>query len=238
MSTVTYLYAGAFYLAALILVLGVARKIMIYARTPVPFKIPTTPAPTTMPGVVGRMFRETVFFESLFKASKWTWIFGWVFHFAMLIVLIRHLRYFSEPVWMWVAVISPFGVYAGWAMLFGLSGLWGRRFLVDRVRYISAPSDHLMLVLLLAIVSTGLMMKYVWHTDIVAVKAFFLGLMRFDPTPLPSDPLLLTHLGLVVILMAVFPVSKLLHVPGVFFSPTRNQVDNPREFRHQGIRSS
>lgn len=139
---------------------------------------------------------------------------------------------------MWVAVISPFGVYAGWAMLFGLSGLWGRRFLVDRVRYISAPSDHLMLVLLLAIVSTGLMMKYVWHTDIVAVKAFFLGLMRFDPTPLPSDPLLLTHLGLVVILMAVFPVSKLLHVPGVFFSPTRNQVDNPREFRHQGIRSS
>ncbi len=238
MSIVTYLYAGAFYLATLVLLLGVTRKIVIYARTPAPYKIPTTPAPTTMLGVVGRMVRETVLFESLFKASKWTWIFGWIFHFAMLIVLIRHLRYFTEPVWVWVAILSPFGVYAAWAMLFGLAGLWGRRFLVDRVRYISAPSDHLMLILLLAIVITGLMMKYVWHTDIVAVKAFFLGLMRFDLAPLPRDPLLLTHLGLVAVLMTVFPVSKLLHAPGVFFSPTRNQADNPREFRYQGIRSS
>jgi hypothetical protein len=31
--------------------------------------------------------------------------------------------------------------------------------------------------------------------------------------------------------MIVFPISKLLHAPGVFFSPTRNQVDNPREKR-------
>ncbi len=238
MSIVTYLYAGAFYLATLVLLLGVTRKIVIYARTPAPYKIPTTPAPTTMLGVVGRMVRETVLFESLFKASKWTWIFGWIFHFAMLIVLIRHLRYFTEPVWVWVAILSPFGVYAAWAMLFGLAGLWGRRFLVDRVRYISSPSDHLMLILLLAIVITGLMMKHVWHTDIVAVKAFFLGLMRFDLAPLPRDPLLLTHLGLVAVLMTVFPVSKLLHAPGVFFSPTRNQADNPREFRYQGIRSS
>jgi len=32
--------------------------------------------------------------------------------------------------------------------------------------------------------------------------------------------------------MFIFPVSKLLHAPGVFFSPGRNQVDNPREKRH------
>jgi hypothetical protein len=32
--------------------------------------------------------------------------------------------------------------------------------------------------------------------------------------------------------MAVFPVSKLLHAPGVFFSPTRNQADDSRERRH------
>lgn len=238
MSILTYLYAGAFYAAALILVIGVLRKVWIYARTPAPYKIPTTPAPTTTLGVVGRMFRETVYFESLFKACKWTWIFGWVFHVAMLIVLIRHLRYFTDPVWMWVAIVSPFGVYAGWAMLFGLSGLWGRRFLVDRVRYISAPSDHLMLVLLLSIVISGLMMKHVWHTDIVAVKAFFLGLLKFDLAPLPSDPLLLAHLALVAVLMAVFPISKLLHAPGVFFSPTRNQTDNPRERRYRGAQAS
>ena len=37
------------------------------------------------------------------------------------------------------------------------------------------------------------------------------------------------HLRLVATLMIIFPISKLLHAPGLFFSPTRNQVDNPRE---------
>ena len=76
------------------------------------------------------------------------------------------------------------------------------------------------------------MMKYVAHTDIVALKSFFLGLMRFNWQPLPPDPVLLVHLGLVAALMIVFPFSKLLHAPGLFFSPTRNQADDPRERRH------
>jgi nitrate reductase gamma subunit len=114
----------------------------------------------------------------------------------------------------------------------GLAGLWARRFLVDRVRYISTPSDHLMLALLIAIGLTGLGMRFVSHTDIVAVKAFMLGLMRFNIQPLPADPVLLVHLGLVALLMLIFPISKLLHAPGLFFSPTRNQTDNPREARH------
>lgn len=117
-------------------------------------------------------------------------------------------------------------------MLAGLGGLWVRRLWVDRVRYISSPSDHLMLALLIAIALTGLSIKFLWHTDIVAVKAFFLGLMYFDWQPLPNHPLLLVHLFLVALLMVVFPFSKLLHAPGLFFSPTRNQVDNPREHRH------
>jgi nitrate reductase gamma subunit len=178
------------------------------------------------------MAREVALFESLFKSNKWTWLFGWVFHVAMLLVVLRHLRYFTEPVWFWVKWVQPFGMYAGFAMLAGLAALWGRRLFVERIRYISGPSDHLMLWLLIGIAGSGLMMKYVARTDIVAVKAFMLGLMRFDWQPLPADPVLLVHLGLVAALMIVFPFSKLLHAPGVFFSPTRNQVDNPREKRH------
>jgi nitrate reductase gamma subunit len=117
-------------------------------------------------------------------------------------------------------------------MLAGLAGLWARRFLVERIRYISTYSDHLMLALLMMIGVSGLMMKYVSHTDIVAVKAFMLGLMRFDLQPLPADGPLLVHLFLVAALMVIFPASKLLHAPGVFFSPTRNQADNSRERRH------
>ena len=226
------IYAGMFYIATFLLVIGLVYKIVDYSRTPAPLVIPTTPAPTTRSGVVYRMAKEVVVFESLFKSNKWIWVFGWLFHFGLFLVLARHLRYFTEPVWFWVNWIQPFGKYAAFAMLAGLLGLWARRFLVDRIRYISTPSDHLMLALLVGIAMSGLGMTYLAHTDIVAVKGFFLGLMRFSPQPLPADPLLLVHLGLVAVLMIIFPISKLLHAPGVFFSPTRNQVDNARERRH------
>ena len=228
----TIVYALLFYAATAILVVGVASKIRQYAKTPAPLKIPTTPAPVTRSGVVLRMFREVVWFESLFKSNKWIWIFGYLFHFGMFLVLARHLRYFTNPVWLWVDLIQPFGLYAAFAMVAGLGGLWARRFLVDRVRYISALSDHLMLALLLAIAMTGMAMDYIIPTDIVALKAFFLGLMYFNWHPIPEDPLLLVHLALVATLMIIFPISKLLHVPGVFFSPSRNQADNSREKRY------
>ncbi|MEW5965570.1 MAG: respiratory nitrate reductase subunit gamma [Pseudomonadota bacterium] len=232
MSTLTMIYAGMFYLAALLLVVGLGYKIFDYSRTPAPLKIPTTPAPTTRKGVVYRMAKEVVVFESLFKSNKWIWMFGWLFHFGLLLVLLRHLRYFIEPVWLWVDIIQPFGKYASFMMVIGLAGLLARRFLVDRVRYISTPSDYLMLVLLIAIGVSGMLMTFVVHTDIVALKVFFLGLMYFDVQPVPQDPILLAHLAMVALLMVIFPISKLLHAPGVFFSPTRNQVDNPREHRH------
>jgi nitrate reductase gamma subunit len=221
-----------FYLAALILLAGLVNKIAQYARTPAPLKIPTTPAPVTKGGVVFRLVRELVLFESLFKGNKWTWLFGWIFHFGLFLVTLRHLRYFMDPVWLPIELVQPFGIYGGMAMVVGLAGLWGRRFLVDRVRYITGPSDHLILALLIGIGLTGLGMTFVVHVDVVSVKQFFLGLMSFHLQPLPADPLLLLHLLLVAILMIVFPYSKLLHAPGLFFSPTRNQVDNPREERH------
>ena len=232
MNAATVVFALLFYAAALLGVAGLVWRIRDYARTPAPLIIPTTPAPTTTGGVVLRMLREVALFESLFKANLWIWLFGWMFHVALALVLARHLRYFTEPVWFWVVWIQPFGLYAGLAMAAGLAGLWVRRLLVQRIRYISTPSDHLMLALLLGIVFSGLSMKFLTHTDIVAVKAFALGLIFFDWQPLPAHLGLYLHLFLVALMIAIFPYSKLLHAPGVFFSPGRNQADNPREQRH------
>lgn len=225
-------YALLYYFATIVLVVGIAMRIRRYARIPAPLKIPIAPAPITTGGAVLRMIREAGFFESLFKSNKWIWLFGWTFHMALWLVLARHIRYFTFDVWWWVQIVQPFGTYAGFAMVAGLIGLWARRFLVDRVRYISSPSDHLILALLVAIGVSGLTMRFVAHTDIITVKAFMLGLMRLRINELPADPILLTHLGLVAILMIVFPISKLMHAPGMFFSPSRNQVDNAREKRH------
>ena len=235
MSFLTIAFVALFYIATLILVVGLARRIRLFWKTPAPLKIPTTPAPTTQSGVALRLFREVVFFESLFKSTKWTWLFGWVFHMALFAVLFRHLRYFQEPVWAPVAFVSPLFKYLAFAMVIGLLGLLARRMLVDRVRYITAPSDILMLLLLLGIGVTGALTTFVAHTDVVAVKSFFRHLMtfNFETMPnVPTDPLMVVHLLLVGILMIIFPISKLLHAPGVFFSPSRNQVDNPREQRH------
>ncbi len=233
-TALTVIYALLFYIAFAVLIAGVGYKIYVYARTPQPLKIPTTPAPITASGVVWRIAKEVTVFESLFKSNKWIWIFGWMFHFSLLLVLLRHLRYFTEPVWTVIVLVQPIGKYAAFSMLLGLAGLWARRFFVDRVRYVSSLSDHLMLVLLLGIGASGATMSF-WgpaHTDIISLKAFFLGLMYFHWQPLPSDPALLIHLTLVATLMLVFPISKLLHVPGVFFSPTRVMIDNVREKRY------
>jgi nitrate reductase gamma subunit len=231
------LFAILFYFATLVFVVGSLYRISVYTRTPAPLKIPTTPAPTTTGGVVLRMMREVFLFESLFKANLWTWGLGWLFHASLALVLLRHLRYFTEPVWSWVAFIQPFGMYAGITMVLGVAGLWARRIFVERIRYISTPSDHLMLALFLAIGVSGLVMRFVVHGDVIAVKGFMLGLMHFawlhsDVQALPSSIGLYVHLSLVALLMMIFPISKLLHAPGLFFSPSRNQADNPREKRH------
>lgn len=226
------LYAVLFYVATVLLIVGTGMKVLKYARTPAPLKIPVSPAPRTKRGVWFRMFKEVAFFQSLFKSNKWIWIFAVLFHLGMLLVVLRHIRYFIQPVWWWVELIQPFGVYASFAMLIGLGGLLLRRIILPRIRYISSPSDYLMLILFLGIVITGMMMKFVMGTDVLMVKAFFLGLMRFQILELPMQPGVLIHLALVAILMIIFPISKLMHAPGVFFAPSRTQVDNAREFRH------
>ena len=228
----TGLVTALLYFAVLVLAFGLVARVRRYWRVPAPLKIATTPAPTTAWGVVLRLFREVAFFESLFRSNKWIWLFSWMFHAALVLVLLRHLRYFTEPVWTWVVWIQPFGKYAAFAMVIGLAGLWLRRLVLPRVRYISQPSDHLMLALLAGIALSGLALQYLARTDIITLKTFSLGLVRFDWQALPSEPVLLAHLAGVAVLLIVLPFSKLLHIPGIFFSPTRNQTDNPREQRY------
>ena len=237
MSALSILYVILFYVAMITLVAGITNKLLQYKRVPAPLKIALTPAPLTKIGVVYRFFTEVVLFNSLFRATKWTWIFGFMFHASLLLAFFRHLRYVISPdsfIWPLVnnMVVQSFGHYAGFAMLVGLLGLFGRRIFVDRVRYISSPSDYLMLILIMGIAGTGLAINYVAHTDIIQLKAFVMGLFLFDWQNLPGDPVLLAHLTMVLFLAMIFPISKLMHAPGLFMAPTRYQIDNPREKRH------
>lgn len=217
------IFALTLYFAVGILVAGVIWKVVRYVRTPVPHMIAVAPVPRTRSGVLIRIVRETLFFESLFRASKWTWLFGWVFHYALAVVLLRHLYFVTDPIPSWMVMVFVPSDYAAWLMAAGLVGLLVRRLAVDRIRYISSPSDYALLLLLLVIGVSGLLLRYSMHVDITAVRNFMLGLLALSPQALPANLMLYVHIGSVAILAIVFPFSKLIHFPGYYLSPSHNQ---------------
>ncbi len=232
LSALSLLFITLCYASTAVFLLAFLARIWGYALTPAPLKIPTTPAPTTKGGVVIRLLGEVLLFTSLFKGNKWTWLTGYVFHAALALVLFRHLRYFLDPVPGVVALAGPPGVWAGVVLLAGAVALFVRRLMVDRVRYISIFADYFALVLIGLIAWTGLVMKFIVRTDVTSVKNFMIGIVTFSPVEMPADPVFIAHLSLVLILVVYFPFSKLMHMGGIFFSPTRNQVDDSRERRH------
>ncbi len=237
MTAVTVFYTLLLYFAAAVFFFGTLWRVWIYARTPAPFKIPTMPAPVTRAGVVWRLVKETLVFESLFKSDKLLWLLGWVFHFALLLLVLQHFRFFTQGYSIWMIWLVNYGAYLSSALVVSIAGLWLRRFLIDRVRYVSALSDHLMLALFAAIALSGMAIKYLDPVDVYAVTQFARGMVTFDWRPLPAHGVLLLHLTLVALLLLIFPFSKLLHGPALYFSPTRYQVDDARERPARGSNS-
>jgi [DsrC]-trisulfide reductase subunit M len=220
------------YGAMAIFIVAFFSRVIKYAKTPSPLKIPTTPAPLTPIGVIGRMFLDVVFFRSLFKGNKWTWIGGMVFHYSFLLVVLRHMRYFFYPEPAWVMDVQAIGIYAGFVLPIAVLYLTMRRTTVDRTMFVSSLADYFILALVFCIAGTGIIMNYYDRPFIVDIKGFVYGLVTLNPSNIPLDPVFIVHLLLVMTLLVYFPFSKLMHMGGLFFSPTRFMTDNPREKRH------
>lgn len=265
------------YIAFAIFVVGVVYKFIYWARSAVPLKIPTTSgqqkslnfikrtiydrfdSPFTKWETIVRMILEIFVFRSLLKNTRyyldklsqrdarWLWLFAILFHYSLLLVLIRHSKFFLEPVPSFVETISELeafkGVFipsvyvSGLAIIVALLLLWFRRIFLSRERCISLPSDHFALLLLLAIVVSGNVMRYFIKVDISAVKGLLLSLMAFDIARAVEfanaiEPMFYIHFALGSFLLAYFPFSKLMHAGGIFFSPTRNMPNNNRAERH------
>jgi nitrate reductase gamma subunit len=260
------------YAAIGIFLLGVIAKVLSWARSPVPFHIPTTcgqqkslswirasyiDSPHTTLGVLARMALEVLCFRSLFGntkvalrpgprviygSNKWLWAAAMLFHWCMLVVLLRHLRFFTEPVpALVVAITSVDGFFqvglpemylttAG--LLAGLLYLLARRLGEPQVRYISQIADYFSLFLLIGIATTGVLLRHFVKIDLESIKGFALGLLAFTPVLPRVHYLFYVHVFLVSILLAYFPFSKLMHFAGVFLSPTRNLANNSRARRH------
>ena len=261
------------YAAIAVFLIGFSWRVIRWALTPVPFRIPATCGqqrslgwikrakldnPATVLGVTGRMALEILLFRSLFRNTraelhqgprlaygeeKWLWLGALAFHWSFLIIFLRHLRFFMEPVPAFVGSIqavdgffqigTPVLYLTGAAILPALLYLLWRRLASPQLRYISLFTDYFALFLLLGIAISGLVMRYFTKTDVVAVKQYAIGLVTLAPTvPAAVTALFFMHLGMVSALLAYFPFSKLMHMPGVFLSPTRNLANTSRMKRH------
>ena len=262
------------YVAVAVFLAGFAARIFDWAKSPVPFRIPTTggqqrsldfikPArldsPYTPIGVIGRMALEVLLFRSLFRntkaeikqdgprlvywSSKWLWLFALIFHYCFLVVFMRHFRFFLEPVPACLSFIEtldgimqvgvPRFFMSGGLLLAALVFLLCRRLFDRKIRYISLPADYFPLFLLIALVGSGLCMRYIGKTDIAQVKVLTMSLATFSPmAPAGISPLFYVHLFFLSVLLMYFPFSKLMHMGGVFLSPTRNLPNNSRAVRH------
>lgn len=260
------------YVAGAALLAGICWRVSLWALSPVPFRIPTTcgqqkslpwikPAlldnPSSGIGAVGRMSLEILLFRSLFRNnraeldgqryvfgdSKLLWLGGLLFHLSLLVVLIRHARFFLEhvplPVMLlarldgFFQVFSPVLYLSNVVIMVALFYLLLRRFSDPRLRYISQFSDYFAPLLLLSIALCGMLMRYVARVDVVAVKQLTLGLVTFHPAvPEGINAIVLVHILFVSALAVYFPFSNLMHMGGVFLSPTRNLANNSRMKRH------
>ena len=252
---------------------GLVYRIVLWARSPVPFRIPTTSgqqksldfipqnkwdSPFTGFQTFMRMLLEVLTFRSLFKntnatltedkklvygSSKWLWAAGLAFHWSFLIIFLRHLRFFLEPVPCWVNLLGDIDGFLQIAVpvlyltdlvaVAALTFLFLRRVVLPQVKYISLVSDYFSLFLLLTIAVTGVLMRYFIKTDLPAIKDLSLGLVTFNPiVPDGIGAIFWIHFFLVCVLLVYFPFSKLMHMAGVFMSPTRNLPNNSRAVRH------
>ncbi len=261
------------YAAFAIFVSGFLYRLIGWARSPVPFHIPTTcgqqqslpwikqdrlESPTSTFWVIARMATEVLLFRSLWRnervelkrhekliysPKRFLWLGGLLFHWSLAIILLRHLRFFTEPVLPGIAAISsldglfqigtPALYLSDVVILVALAYLFVRRVLFPQMRLISLPSDYFALFLLIAIVLSGVLMRHFFKTDLERVKELIIGLISMRPAvPAALGSFFYMHLFLVSVLLVYFPFSKLMHAPGVFLSPTRNLKNDSRMRRH------
>ena len=219
--------------------------------------------PHTRWGVAGRLLLETLLFRSLlrnvkhewvegkgdpprlvYKASPALWIGALVFHYSLLLVLLRHARFFLDPAPGWLAGIEGLDSFlrvgsvafflSGLALVLAALFLLLRRLFTPWLRYLSLPADFFPLYLLLGIALTGCLLRYSSRVDIQAVKHFCLSLARLRPVaPAGLGPLFHVHLALVSVLLAYLPFSKLVHMACLPLSPTRNLLGAARMAHHE-----
>lgn len=154
-----------------------------------------------------------------------------LFHYGILAVLAGHVAGILVPVGLYHRLGLPDEVYhagavtlgslAGLATVVGLAGLLWRRWASRRVRRITTPADWLAEGLLFVTAASGLVMAIGQNLGLgpydyrYSVGPWFRSLFVFrpDPSRMVGVPWpLQLHVGLSLLLLAIWPYTRLVHV--------------------------
>jgi nitrate reductase gamma subunit len=115
---------------------------------------------------------------------------------------------------------ATFGGAAGIVIFATALLLLLRRASVRRVKEVSNPSDFLALLLIVAIILTGNIMRFGEHFDLNITRSYFSHLFAFSfsAMAIPKSGIFLLHFLLVQLLIIFIPFSKILHFGGIFFT--------------------
>ena len=166
---------------------------------------------------------DVLLLRRLLAMNPLLWLGEWLFHASLLLVLIRHLRYFTEPVPPWIVQAQLPGWIAGFLLPIALLYVLAVRLLSRREPF-SSRANLLVLLDLLGLAGTGLLLATRHRVDLVQVKAYALGTVTLWPTPPPADPMLIAHLGLALAL-ALYVPSHVFTAPLTLLEARRRDRD-------------
>jgi nitrate reductase gamma subunit len=178
-----------------------------------------TPEPRLLPAWAPKACAFTVldvlFLGRVFMVNPLLWLGEWVFHVSFLLVLFRHLRYFLNPVPGWVWAMQTPGLIAAYILPFSLAYIFIVRLLTKREKYAS-PANMVLLLLVFAISSIGLLMNLAFKPNLIDAKLFILGILSFAPATPPDSLLFALHFVLVLALVLLLP-SHIFTAPLVMY---------------------
>ncbi len=164
---------------------------------------------------------DVFLFTRLLMVNPALWVGEWIFHASFFLVLLRHLRYFLNPVPAWVWWMQTPGTIAGYLLPPALVYIFIMRLFTKREKYAS-PANMFLLCLVLVIGSLGVLMHALYKPNLVDVKLFAWGMVTLKPAAAPHSLLFLLHFILVLVLIPFLP-THIFTAPLVMMEARRRE---------------
>lgn len=226
MSPVIWFIASVLpYVTAIVFIMGIIYRIIVWIRIPLPFRYTLFPAAQTTGGVVTSLLGDIISLRRLYKTDKPLWIGAILFHIGLVLSISLHVRHLIAPPEFWTALgltedlIFVLGSIGGVLVAVSLPYFLIRRMVITKVKVLSTFEDYFVLVFTLIVVLFGTYMRLLRLIDPNELGAYAAGLVTLNPVAPPDHPLFFIKLLIGQIYLMYLPFSKMtMHAIGAWFN--------------------